>query len=165
MPRRHALDDLEEMAHEHVGYELTRMALWTKQPSPHPNVQEAILEAYLIHVRNVDAFLTGRSAGARDTDVVGQDFFDREWTLDMGLLTPDQRIDIHRRIAHITTQRLRRCTPNEVYNWAGYGGLDTWAKRLMRGFGRFVGDLRLEHPDRAAWFRDKHDQAKLIMRT
>lgn len=159
----HPLAQLEAMAREHVRYEVERMAdlsrlgvsgaRVTGPPGSTAGYQlqlvnQSILEAYLIHVRNVDEFL-GSARGRRPLDVVGADYFDRPWR--GGCLEPADRQEIDRRLAHLTLQRLG----DEAYDWSGGQGLAGRARLAdvaLAAFGRFVADLESAHPDRAAWF-------------
>jgi hypothetical protein len=163
VPERHPPEDLKEMAEVHVAYELTRMALWARAATPDALVNQAILEAYLVHVRNVNEFLVRRSAKAYPDAVVAEDYFASEWSLDIELLTPAQLNDIHRRIAHLSNQRLARLTPGGQLDWAGNGLLDRWARLVIKGFGRFVADLRITDIERASWVKPGFDEAKRIL--
>jgi hypothetical protein len=52
-------DELERVARDHVGYELVQMALGANRATPQKDryIGNAVLEAFLVHVRTLDEFL------------------------------------------------------------------------------------------------------------
>jgi hypothetical protein len=73
--------------------------------------------------------------------------------------------EINRRIAHITTQRLQGNQPDGTYSWASpTDDRGRLATQVLKRFGVFVGDLRMMHADRAAWFDPALTQARYALR-
>ena len=120
----------------------------------------AVLEAYLLHVRTLSTFLGTSSDRAWPDDVVADDYF-RGYHEPFSPLTADDRGDIDRRLAHLTTDRLvGNASDSSGFSWRP--GLDRsyWGKRVLKEFTHFLDALREDSPDRAAWFEDALSDAK-----
>ena len=166
MALRHSLEDLREMAEVHVHYELTHMALWSRMVTRDAKVNQALLEAYLTHVRNMHEFLTRRREKAYPDAVVAEDFFDEPWALSIDVLTVAQIDDIHRRLSHLSTGRLQRNTPHGgPFDWAGNHRLDRWARKVLKALGVFIGELDTRHSERAAWFKPSYAEVQSFLRS
>ena len=118
-------------------------------PAAHPLAQISTLESLLIHIRHMDEFL-GFTDG-REDDVRALDYFDGEGWTPEPVLQADERVEINKRINHITTRRLIGSNPTGDDNSYSWGRWDI-ALRTRKVFGRFVGDLKVLYPDRAEWF-------------
>jgi hypothetical protein len=161
MSLRHGLEQLEKVAHKHVYYEMTRMAGYAVHRVP--QAQEAILEAHLVHLRNMNEFLTKSLGRARPRDVVAADYFDEEWIGHKAPLTEATVLNLHRRLAHLSLDRLEGTDSTSEFNWASVGEPRSQARRVVSAFGRFLGDLETAHPERRDWFRDAHAIASDIL--
>ena len=146
---------LERMA-EHVGYELRMVGCLMHEVGVDEDAPaaSAVLEAYLLHVRTLSAFLGIAADRAWPDDVVADDYF-RGYYAPESPLTADDRGDIDRRLAHLTIDRLGT-------DIAWRPGLDRsyWGKRVLREFSRFVDALEEDSPERAAWFDGALSDAK-----
>ena len=89
-------------------------------------VNEATLECALLHLRNVVDFLLNLppTNPGFQTDVVADDYFDTSWSgRPVFLLGDDAEAhkglmkDLHRRLAHLSTQRLQKQTPTGGFDW------------------------------------------------
>ena len=152
---------LERMA-VHVGYELRMVGCLMHDVSDEEDTPTgyAILEAYLLHVRTLSTFLGTSSDRAWPDDIVADDYF-RGYHEPFSPLTADDRGDIDRRLAHLTTDRLAgNLSPGAGFSWRP--GLDRsyWGKRVLKEFTHFLDALREDSPDRAAWFEDALSDAK-----
>jgi hypothetical protein len=149
---RHSDAVLEKMATTHVWYEVKMMVHTARRGTPAGDdvLGFTVLESYLLHVRNLAEYLT--KTNPRKTDLVASDYFDQPW----GGVTLPADFDItaiHRRLAHLTTERLATNVPGQGYSWAGpTGDRARLAIQIRRAFGHFRGDLASAHPHRAAWF-------------
>ena len=153
---------LEALA-EHVGYELRMAAVLERHPH-HPQdlpVGNALLESYLIHCRNLYEFLVAATP-RKSSDVIAADYFDEPARRTPAVFPNWFEVTaIHRRVAHLTTERLEGNSP-DGFSWAvtALGDRARWGRETVRAFGQFVGDLRLAHPDRAAWFDEPFTMAR-----
>jgi hypothetical protein len=151
---RHPIDVLEKMATEHVLYEVQMMASTARRQTPAGDLVLgfAVLESFLLHCRNLAEFLT--KANPSGTDLAAKDYFDQPWA--GATLPTDFDIKaIHRRLAHLTTDRLATNVPGQGFSWAGpTADRARRAVQIRRAFGQFRGDLASVHPDRAVWFDD-----------
>jgi hypothetical protein len=109
----------------------------------------ALLEAYLIHVRNLDEFLTLRRGKCRWPELVVADhYFDDAWNPPTCLDRADLN-HISRKIAHIY------CDREDGFDWSAEGVLPRFAQRVLHVFEHdFLASLRELHPACAAWFDD-----------
>ena len=126
---RHAIGDLQAMAEEHVNYEVSMAFVLARPWRVYEDllIGVAVLESYLLHVRNVHEFLTTPRRPAFPFDVVGADYFDRPWK--GSCLEPAEKQQIDRRLAaHLTLQRLQSNQAGGRYNWASPGGDRTLAR-------------------------------------
>lgn len=162
----HDLSVLREVAVEDVRHELVAMVATVgamarvrsvqlvdvlPAPSLDPGkaVRESLLEAHLVHVRNLHEFLSRRAVGLPHPEtVVAEHYFDGE-RVGTAPLTADEVKEIHSRVAHVS---VKRRTPLSVDDptWATIAG--PWAPMVVDHFRRFVDDLAAVHPDRAEWF-------------
>jgi hypothetical protein len=142
------------MATKHVLYEVQMMVATARRQTPAGDdvLGFAVLESFLLHCRNVAEFLT--KASPAGSDLAARDYFDQPWA---GVALPadfDIRA-IHRRLAHVTIERLSTNVPGQGYSWAGpTRDRARRAVQIRRAFGQFLRDLRPLHPDRAKWFDD-----------
>lgn len=154
--------DLESLAH-HVAYELRMVAVLEEHPHRPEDlpVGNALLESYLIHCRNLHEFLVATSA-RHPTDVIAADYFDEPERHSPAVFPHWFEISaIHRRVAHLTVERLEGNSPNG-FNWGvkALGGRARWGRETVRAFGQFLGDLRTVHPNRAVWFDEPFQMAR-----
>lgn len=166
-------DVLEHMAEEHVFYELHRTLEFAYfgnvLPMRHdldPLVradlmawsQSSILEASLIHLRNISDFLTKPRPTSKhaESDLVADHYFVDHWSGRPDFIfggDPGEHrtmlAEIHRRVAHLSTQRY---TVKGVgaFEWQQY--VETQFPILLQAFGRFLTDLQEHEPERARWF-------------
>ncbi len=131
---------LEDFAHEHIGYELDMLvgtcALLDTLDSD--TVQhDAVLESFLIHARSVDDFLSLPVKNQRPNDVVARHYH-AEWESDP--VMPERERDlVNKFVAHLTTVRFRKQGVRVGLVMAEVKG----------GFMRF---LRALEPERRVWF-------------
>jgi len=169
MALRHDLPELEEMTH-HVAYE--HRGLWwfltVDVPLGSSNergrllaalMQQARLEAGLIHLRVLADFLLSSRDERYPLGLVADDYFDDGWpkrpNVVIGKDTNEQKEildDLHARLAHLSLRRLDKTTVHKGFEWATVMAL---APRTLRTFARFVSELKGVHPERATWFADK----------
>jgi hypothetical protein len=144
----------------HIGYELLMVGclMYRTADERDLDIGYAILESYLLHVRNLSTFLKTPAKAANRNDVVADDYFAEPHTYsplagrDHGLL--DQYL------AHITTARLNGNVPGvEGFSWRRGQDRSYWGLEVLQGFGRFLGDLAAESPERAAWFQEHYQLA------
>jgi hypothetical protein len=131
---------LRELAID-VGYELKMVAEVGPMASP-PQLQSlgsARLEATMLHVRNLDSFLG--ASEPTDDGVIARHYLDT-WT-PIPVLTDVERIDLNKRLMHLSQQRLRLHA-----NW----NRPAFAVRTVFEFDAFHQLLRDAYPARAAWF-------------
>jgi hypothetical protein len=103
-------------------------------------IGNALLESALIHLRALDDFFYREPNKDTKDDVFAVDYAGG-WTL-IPLLTKDERADINKRLAHITTRRTR-----EPRKWE----LSSMSK-ARDVYDRFREDLTTTWPVRARWF-------------
>jgi len=170
---------LKTMADEHVTYEIRSLLAATLVPEFPPLlvglggvsvrfdawIVNVRLEAAMVHLRCLYAFLTGINAHA--TDVIAADYFEATdgWSPHTYVLGKNadeqQRIvdNINRRIHHIGQQRVESFTWKQV---------TPEIPRIAEKFLAFVADLArfdLTHrTDRAEWFADAVEDARVCAR-
>jgi hypothetical protein len=124
-----------------IGYELKMVAEVGPMASPVElqSLGSALLESSMLHVRNLDTFLGASEAG--DDDVIALQYLDT-W-MPTPILSPDERIDLNKRLMHLSKQRLRL-----------HAGWDrtAFALRCVEAFSDFLLQLRDANTMRAAWF-------------
>jgi hypothetical protein len=168
------IEELRPMAETHIFYEVERLALWSSMslgpsafagPRPHAEriaieVGKATLESALLHLRNVVEFLMSPrpTKELNWSTVVAGDYFDNGWTTAPSrLLGPTAEAhretmkEIHRRLAHLSTQRLTSNDPKgrPIFVWSSV------VKRVpavLACFDRFTRELEAAHPERVPWF-------------
>jgi hypothetical protein len=151
MEAKHVHDStcLTRAAAEHICYEVSMMCAMARPTVYSANAAvagSALLEAYLIHVRNVDEFLTLPRAEVRWREqVVAAHFFDDAFEPPEGL---DQatRNEISRKIVHIFCDRERG------ENWSADGDVARFARHLLVSFRAFLAQLQARHPERVGLF-------------
>jgi hypothetical protein len=160
------------MAHEHVTYEIDRLSHWSEviversmfavEDESYLDVifdyvRQATLENALLHLRCVVEFLTAprpteaKKDRFRQLDVVADDYFDAGWAdRPPFLLGEDEKAhyqtlnEIHRRLAHITGQRL-----TFPYSWTP---VLLQVRQVLTEYKRLVRDLRVAHTEHAKAF-------------
>jgi hypothetical protein len=177
MPLRHELSDLEEMVH-HVAYE--HRGLWWFLTVDVPLgssdergrllaalMQQARLEAGLIHLRVLADFLLSRRDERYPLGLVADDYFDDSWSrrpnVVIGKDTNEQKEildDLHARLAHLSLRRLDKTTIHKGFEWATVLEL---APKTLTTFSRFVSELKAAHPERAEWFTNEIPPEALAM--
>jgi hypothetical protein len=144
--------ELERMARHHVGYELNQMALGANRMTPEGDryLGNAVLEAFLVHVRTLDEFL--RKATPHGEDVLAIDYCSA-WT-PTAALEPEERLDVDRRIAHLTLRR------SQGFRWKR----PHLAQRVMRRFRDFLDSVQEHEPARFEWFAKDFSEARRTLR-
>ena len=160
---------LEAMAREHVAYEINGLSLWSATGIPvqffavadesyrqatADAVAQATAESGLIHLRCIAAFLMNeqpRPNSANWLDLVADDYFDDKWKgRPTHLFGTDEKqhrahlAEIHRRLAHLTLQRL-----NFEFTWTE---ITSQVPHVLHVFRAFVRELLDTHPERGEWF-------------
>jgi hypothetical protein len=136
-----------------VGYELKMIAAagpLAADPEL-PLLGVALLEATLLHLRNLDTFLAAKKAD--DDDVIARHYLDSWQGTD--ILTEQERTDINKRLMHLSAQRLRA---NAMWD------RPELTDRALAAFGRFHLQLTREQPRRARWFDADIADAKRLRR-
>lgn len=151
----HSVSTLKRVATQHVSYELGMMAALAGVRFPEHTeafCRGGLLEAYLLHVRNVNDFLGGQAGIVNrkgwEHMVVAAHYFDGPYP-NRFALGKRERDRLNRKLAHITTSR----RPNT--RWDLNGDIHRWADRVLWNFEhRFLSRLRRAHPERMEWFAD-----------
>jgi hypothetical protein len=169
VPLRHTVAELEEMVH-HVAYEhrglwaflhvdITLSATDSHGALKAELMQQARLEAGLIHLRVLTDFLKAKRDTKYPLGLVADDYFDDGWpkrpNVIIGNDTNEQGEildDLHARLAHLSLRRLDDTTVTRGFSWASVLEL---APKVLQRFTRFVEDLSAAHPERAKWFTDQ----------
>jgi hypothetical protein len=147
--------ELEALAPE-VGYEVGMMAATAAFHHGHRQlsldvervVSFSLIEACLLHARNLDDFL-GKPA-PRPGDVLAV-HYQPSW-IPQRFLDRDERRAINTRLAHVTMSRAS----------ANVQWLVPLARRGLDAFGAFVASL---DPEAAGWFRDDVAEAERMLAT
>lgn len=155
MPHGHDLGVLEQMT-PHIAYELNHVASFsccaTTDDRESALAGTAFLEAYLLHLRNLDEFLSFDHKPRNRDAVRAAQYFDLVHE-PFPLLDPDERAAVNRQLAHVSTGRL------EGRSWEARDGDQVragWAKRAFEVFESFLIALdEAGHGDRRQWF-DPH---------
>jgi hypothetical protein len=152
------LDDtiLRGVAKDHLSYELKQMALGTFRLTPvgDPYLGNCVLEAFLVHVRVLDEFLgKGKPIGE---DVLAIDYCP-VWVPEFAI-DPATRIEIDRRIAHLTARRTNN------FHWTHIGSRHRLTRSVNRRFHEFLAALATSHTDRFAWIKPEFDEARRLLR-
>jgi hypothetical protein len=138
--------ELESLARE-VGYEVGMMAASAAFHRLSPELERVVsfslIEACLLHARNLDDFL-GKSS-PRPGDVLAV-HYQPSW-VPHRFLERDERRAINARLAHLTMNRAS----------ANVERLVPLARRGLDAFGAFVASL---DPEAAGWFRDDLAEAE-----
>ena len=138
---------LKEAA-EHVQYEINRLIdaqeLLSRNLSP--ALTNLVLESFLIHVRNLDAFFYNPRKNRND--VLAEDFYPdaSEWAENRPQLPKvikENRTRLHRSLAHLSYSRLRYTGENK--KWP-HDKMRTEMLKVVKEF------LRYLPSDRRAWF-------------
>ena len=129
-------------------------APWAKLAS------ESMLEAALVHVRNVVEFLR-RVDDHKEFDVVANDYFPGGWNGRASRVFPDEQLhSIHRRVVHLTSERLS----------VDSEGNFEWANFIVDAIPRALTDVRLFLADLAAssestrveWFSKTDERLSVV---
>jgi hypothetical protein len=144
--------ELERVARDHIGYELHQMALGANRMTPVNDryIGNAVLEAFLVHARALDESL-GKLM-PRGEDVFAVDYCSL-WAPKPALEARD-RIEVDRRIAHITARR------SKGYRWER----PRLAQCVMRRFREFLDTLQESAPGRFEWFAADFSEARRTLR-
>lgn len=160
-------DVLEKVAQEHVGYELRHLCTLAGaathavvapdgtlhvRPQDEP-IQTALLEAYLLHARNLAEFLTASPRKLKDCreddGVYAVDYFDEAPSRRWRPFTAEDSARLNKYLSHITSVRLSET------DWrlrAEDPDRTGWADLVLKHMGEFLNALREVHPGRARWF-------------
>ncbi len=114
-------DQLKEYSNHHLKYEID-MLIWTtgilstlgavKKQSPIPlTINNAIMNSYSMHARNLIDFLYLRSLGRdRKTDIIVEDFIDQDVLIgklpDISPILEEAIVKADKQVAHLTTNRI-----------------------------------------------------------
>jgi hypothetical protein len=146
------MDCLQETAEVHTEYELVQIGTMAN-PAFHGEPAKifgvAVLEAYLIHVRNVDEFLvTRRGKRQYPEQVIAADSFDdTQWSPPTLCIGQEDATHFSRKIAHIY------CDREDAFAWKIPGLLARFAHRVFDCFeSDFLKPLAAAHSDRADSF-------------
>ena len=161
---------LEEIARQHIIYEVQNLALWLVpialpdlgvvpiSPNVAVDLKKWIdqngLEATLVHLRCMHEFLTSKpAANDHSTDVFAAHYFAGDWTPPTVVLgrTKDEQsgivANINQRLQHISTGRL-----SDGFIW---GEAMKHVPTVLRAFRAFVDDLAKDGDgSRALWFAE-----------
>ncbi len=152
--RTRLLSDSELLAysHEHLRYELWMfLRLGDLLPARYPEneqeklVNNALIEAFVVHLRNLIAFLYPDKVAS--LDIIAEDFFSDpdSWELirpQISRSLVEARDRAHREIAHLTTARVSGRTAKKVWP---FSALIAELKVLMKLFVEHASSERL-HP-------------------
>jgi hypothetical protein len=135
----------------HLNYELRSVAYLMARATPTDDIWigNAVLEAFLSHVRILDDFLGKRTPHRQD--VLATDY-DPQWKPEYAL-DPPLRNELDRRIAHLTLRR----TLDHAWD------KPRLASAVMTRFKAFLMGLDGRHPERAAWIKPVYAEAVDIM--
>ncbi len=124
-----------------IGYEVKMVAEVGPMASPVElqSLASALLESSMLHVRNLDTFLG--ASEAVDDDVIALHYLDT-WT-PTPILSGDERVDLNKRLMHLSKQRLRLHA-----EW----DRTRFALRSVEAFCEFQLQLRDASRTRAGWF-------------
>ena len=125
-PRRTRTADELQAAAVHVSYEIRmlvysagHLGAWHSSPmeTPSGNEKNMALESFLLHFRNLAAFLCPSIQTCGPDDIIASDFFDGRVTQygDARQLSPDPR-RIHRMLAHLSYSRRNYIAAGE-HHW------------------------------------------------
>ena len=112
--------ELTEYSGEHLFYEFT--TFWRLAgivPLMDGLMQSALLESYLIHLRNLIDFLY--RPRDRDDDVIAADFFDdpASWTPTISATLERAQIRANKEMSHLTTKRKSGSQPQKEWDVGG----------------------------------------------
>lgn len=119
---------------------------WERRRGPWQVESNAFLESFLIHFRNLLEFLAPLSP--RKTTVTAAQFLDRDHGDKLDAPT-SYRKDIHRRLAHISSERLEVDDRNKP--WPTLRMADS----MERAWQQFIDELRSKHSERVPWFENE----------
>jgi len=139
----HSPEELERVAAVHLRYEVRAMIVMSRAGVLPPSTatdDTAVLEAFLVHVRLLDEFLSKpRSSWGRV--VLATDYLE-SWGCPE-VLTPAERNAIDRKVVHLA------CDREQLFDWLTVDIRDGWTDRVLRALQAFVSAL----PDeRKRWF-------------
>jgi hypothetical protein len=142
---------LETMARVHIAYELEVMcALAGAEKASgkgHEMLDTMYLEAMLVHVRNLDEFLRTKRWKVDKDQVCADHYFEGPWSPIVDAIDKEMLGRMSTSLVHISRKRL------VAGGWTSRDGTRApFAEDILRGFERFVDELRDDHPDRARWF-------------
>jgi hypothetical protein len=144
--------ELRELV-EATGYELKMAAALSAVATPEELVAVgfALVEATLLHVRNLDSFL-GRDTARQEDGVIALHYAE-SW-VPTPVLTENERTELNQRLFRISQQGVRL---NAEWD------RPTLGRRTLETFDLFITVLANEHPERAAWFRGDVADAKALL--
>lgn len=121
-------------------------------------IQSSVLEATLVHVRNVSDFLTKSRPTNENykTDLVADQYFAHGWSSRPDYIFGADKDEhkelldeIHRRVVHLSTQR-HTIKDDGDFVWREY--VIKQFPALLPAFRKFLNDLTACEPERALWF-------------
>ncbi len=159
MAHTHSNQELKRVAETHVGYELRQMASMVGARGVGRGgrlATTALIEASLVHIRNLHEFLAKGVPTDEDTTVVAAHYLGTKPAA-TSPLTHNDLVSIHQKVAHITCNResLQRAhmVPKQVRV--------RWARQMIAAFDAFEYELRSsKFRHRAAWFQRPIADAK-----
>ena len=153
-------DLLKSLATGDVAHEVRSLARWSTTRIEPADVNrsevgfaraanQAFAECAMLHLRAVVDFLEERSNGP--TDLVASHYFDNrnDWSAPK-LLTENEREDLNRHLAHLTTQRQTSRNGVDQFDWSK---LHRHVPAVLGAFRVFVLALEVRDSERAEWFR------------
>jgi hypothetical protein len=104
--------ELQRFAEEHVFYEIDMLfatANLIGSGAPHPKMNNAFTESFVLHLRNLISFFYSKPT--KPTDVVASDFFAKTGEWDSQRPPKSAKIEValqraHKELAHLTTKRI-----------------------------------------------------------
>jgi hypothetical protein len=144
LPERPFEDDyLVEYSEEHVLYEF-EMFLWLARlrgsgthlaagnPIDVANLKHALIESFVVHLRNVIDFFYPNPRTLRSTDVIAADFCDSgKWQHKIPEVLKAARERANKEMAHLTTERIAGAPPGKEWDFIG---LQAKLQPVMRCF-------------------------------
>jgi hypothetical protein len=156
--------ELDDYARHPITYEIgtlidqLEILESTYSPENLDAIGRALIEAVLVHLRLLDAFLGDRNQTKEHRPSDKDDVFARHWCPAWephGFLTPDEYDGINAQLAHLAARR-----------WHGYPWLlADMTKRCCVGFLEFFDVVAQDAPDRAAAFSAPRARVAAFLRT
>jgi hypothetical protein len=155
MAHRQTAEELDEWASRHVRYEVQMLVesaveftrRYESMSAPgrfqEPTIDDALLEATLVHARLLDEFLAGFS---RHTAAVKARHWVSNWS-SSGCLSADERRSINAQVAHLSSER----APWRDWDLRGY------ALACCQELERFLAEVAAHTPERSPAFDETRE--------